>query len=38
LPLAGVPTVTAPNGAPLSLMLRQAVLPKQPNRCPLTLL
>src|SRR5262249_3527193 len=37
LPLAGVPMVTAPAGAPDSLMLRQLVAPKQPNRCPLVL-
>src|SRR5262249_4131139 len=36
--LAGVPAVMAPAGAPFSVIVRQAVLPKQPNMCPPELL
>jgi hypothetical protein len=31
---AGTFVKTIPAGAPVSLIVRQAVLPKQPNRCP----
>src|SRR5262249_44920338 len=36
--LAGVPVVTAPAATPVSLIVRHAVLPKQPNACPFVLL
>jgi hypothetical protein len=36
--LAGVPVLMAPDAAPFSVIVRHAVLPKQPNACPLVLL
>ena len=33
----GLPLVISPAGEPFSVIVRQAVLPKQPNMCPLVL-